>query len=233
MNKPAISIQNLTVKYDDDIILDNINLDINENEIVAIIGPNGSGKSTLLRAVLGLIGYEGKIKIWNQPAKTQLDKIGYVPQKINFDKTFPLTVKEFFQLTNKNDQEIKQALTEVGMLPYQDHLLGNLSGGQLQRVLIAHAISKHPRLLLLDEATAGIDKEGEKNFYEIISHLHKQHQTTIVMISHEINMVYKFADKIICLNRGLVCFGSPDQAITKKILHKLYGEDINFTAHNH
>ncbi len=233
MNNPAISIHNLTVKYDQDVILNNINLKINPGEIVAIIGPNGSGKSTLLRAILGLINYEGEVKIWGQPVEMQLNKIGYVPQKMDFDKTFPLTVKEFFQLTSKNEQEISRALTEVGMISYQNHLLGNLSGGQLQRVLIAHAISKQPDLLLLDEATAGIDKEGEKNFYEIISHLRQQHNTTIVMISHEINMVYKFADKIICLNRSLVCFGSPDQAVTKQILQKLYGEEINFTAHNH
>ena len=131
MSKPIISIKKLFVSFGDDIILNNINLTILSGEIVAIIGPNGSGKSTLLKAILGLIDYQGEIKIFGQEVKKVLNQIGYVPQKFEFDKTFPLTVKEFLELSAKNHQKnIDISLKEVEMEKYAHHLIGQLSGGQ-------------------------------------------------------------------------------------------------------
>lgn len=237
MNNPIIQVKNLTVTYNNDVILNNINFTIKDQEIAAIIGPNGSGKTTLIKAILGLIKHQGEVKILGQKPEKNLINIGYVPQKFEFDKTFPLTIEEFMSLTidssKKNKEKINLALREVEMQNHKTKLLGQLSGGQLQRILIAQAIINQPRILFLDEPTSGIDQSGEKSFYEIINHLNSKHGVTIMLISHEINMVYKFATQIICLNKDLICMGTPKETITKEIIKKLYGNETELKLHNH
>lgn len=230
-----IHTENLSVSFNQNQVLKNINIDIEQGQIVAIIGPNGSGKSTLLKAILGLIPYQGKITVFDQPIAKIINKIGYVPQKFEFDKTFPLTIREFLEISKKNisDKEISHVLNEVEMSIHQKQLIGQLSGGQLQRILIARALLKKPKILFLDEATAGIDIEGEMDFYQIIKHQNEYHQVTIIMVSHEISMVYKYANQIICLNRDLICMGEPKQTITKEVLKKLYGDDVDLMHHEH
>ncbi len=119
------------------------------------------------------------------------------------------------------------------MKEYEDYPIGSLSGGQFQRILIARSLLNDPVLLLLDEAISEIDIAGSKGFYDIISHLNKVHETTVILVSHEIQMVYKFADQVVCLNRELICYGKPKEAITKEVLEKLYGEEIRFQEHKH
>ncbi len=235
MKKTIIHTENLSVSFDKNEVLRNININIKQGEIVAIIGPNGSGKSTLLKAILGLIPYQGKITIFDQPITKITDKIGYVPQKFEFDKTFPLTIREFLEISEKNvtNKEINHALNEAEMSAHQKQLIGQLSGGQLQRILIARAILKQPEILFLDEPTTGIDIEGEMDFYQMIKHQNEYHKVTVIMISHEISMVYKHASQIICLNRDLICMGKPKQAITKEVLKKLYGDDVDLMHHEH
>jgi ABC-type Mn2+/Zn2+ transport system ATPase subunit len=237
MNNPVIQVKNLTVTFNKDIILNNISFSIEAKEIVAIIGPNGSGKTTLIKAILDLIEHRGEVKILGQEPKKSLINIGYVPQKFEFDRTFPLTIEEFMYLTinssKTNKEKINLALKEVEMQNHKTKLLGQLSGGQLQRVLIAQAIINQPQILFLDEPTSGIDQGGEKSFYEIIDHLNSEHGVTIVMISHEINMVYKFATQIICLNKDLICMGAPKEMITKEVMKKLYGNETELQIHHH
>lgn len=229
-----IEVENLTVKFNGHIILNSLNYYVKPGEIVAIIGPNGSGKTTMLKAILGLIPYQGKIRIMGLPPKRALPRIGYVPQRFDFDKTFPLTVREFLSFVKiKSKEWEEEVLREVGVLAFLDKRIGELSGGQLQRILIVKALLKEPSVLMLDEATSGIDMAGETTFYELIEHLNKTHNLTIVLISHEVNMVYTFATQILCLNRDLVCNGRPKEAITQEVLDKLYGKSIAFRPHQH
>jgi len=228
-----ISIRNLSVIRDGLEVLQNIHADIRAGEIVAVIGPNGAGKSTLLKCLLGFLIYTGTITIFGKRPTHALDQIGYVPQRFTFDKNFPLTVAEFLRLSCDSQPAIKHALKEVEMDAYHDALLGRLSGGQLQRVLIARAIANSPKLLLLDEPTTGIDLGGEKDFYEIIAHQNQQHDVTIVMVSHEVNMVYTHATHVLCLNKSVCGMGRPNETLTRDVLELLYGRDTAIRDHEH
>ena len=233
-NDKILEIKNLTVKYDHHVILNELNFWVNSGEIVAIIGPNGSGKTTLLKAILGLIPHRGEVKILGGPRKLALDKIGYVPQRLDFDRTFPLTVKEFLGFIKvKNPEWSEEVLRETGVNMFMDKRIGEMSGGQLQRLLIANALLKEPKLLMLDEATSGVDMAAEMTFFELIHHLNEIHNLTIMLISHEVQMVYKFATQILCLNKDLVCNGRPKEAITQEVLEQLYGKNIEFQSHEH
>jgi zinc transport system ATP-binding protein len=229
------------------VILDNLSFNIEAKSITAIIGPNAAGKTTLLRAMLGLVPIEkGSIKILGQDALKRCRHLrghhigcfhpGYVPQRFSFDKTFPITVEEFLGLALLPGQEkskIDESLKEIGMLKSKDKLLGKLSGGQIQRVLIAKAIINEPDIIFLDEATFGIDIAGEKTFYELIKHLNKKHGSTCILISHEIDVVYKYADQVICLNKKMVCQGSPKKILTSKNLKELYNEEVGLYEHKY
>jgi zinc transport system ATP-binding protein len=236
MKDKALEIKNLSVNLGGIKVLQNINFILEKGEVAALVGPNGAGKSTLIKAVLGLVSYKGEIKILGQDNKGKSSyKLGYVPQYFSFDLEFPLTVNEFlsFNPKLKDKGEADKALKEVEMYKYKDNKLAKLSGGQKQRVLIAQAILSDPDLLFLDEPTTGIDASGEKGFYEIIEHLNKVHGTTIVLSSHELSMVYKYADKVICLNQEMYCSGDPNKAITKDVLESLYGKDTELKPHIH
>ena len=233
-DEKIVEIRNLTVKYDGHVILNELNFYINSGEIVAIIGPNGSGKTTLLKAILGLIPHQGEVKIFGGPPQLALNDIGYVPQRFDFDRSFPLMVGEFLdfvKVTNESWRE--EVLREVGVNAFMDKRLGELSGGQMQRLLMAKAMLKEPRLLMLDEATSGVDMAAEMTFFELIEHVNEEHGVTIVLISHEVQMVYKFATQILCLNKDLVCNGRPKEAITQEVLEKLHGKNIEFQPHEH
>ena len=234
MSTPVVSVKNLSVSYGDNKVLHDLTFDINKGSIAAVIGPNGSGKSTLFKALLGLIPYSGQIKLFKKNIKQSLNKISYVPQHFDFDRTLPITVNEFLSLTNfKQAKMNSDVCKEVHVDSLLNKKIGELSGGQLQRVLFANALMNKPDLLFLDEAAAGIDIEGAKTLYELVDHVNKKHGVTIVMISHEINMVYKFADQIICLNKDLVCNGAPKQALTTEVMEKLYGGDMEIKTHKH
>jgi zinc transport system ATP-binding protein len=236
MKDKALEIKNLSVKLGTINVLQNLNFSLEKGEVVALVGPNGAGKSTLIKAVLGLVPFTGEINILGENSKKRnLHKLGYVPQFFSFDLEFPLTVNEFlsFNTKLKNDQEIDKALKDVEMFQHRDSKLAKLSGGQKQRVLIAQAILSNPELLFLDEPTTGIDASGEKGFYEIVEYLNKVHHTTIIMSSHELSMVYKYADRVICLNQKVYCSGDPSKAITKDVLEKLYGKNTELKPHSH
>jgi len=230
---PILKVDNLSVTLDGQQILNEVSFDLNRDDTVAIVGPNGAGKSVLFRALLGLIPYTGTVT-WAKDVK-----INYIPQRFTIDKDFPLTVKEFFYFKTKNHKTIFSALRSVGITDehhINHHLinkrLGWLSVGQIQRILIAWAIVDQPNVILFDEPTAGIDVGGEETIYHLIKKLKDEKDLTILIISHDLNVVYKYATSVLCLNKDLICFGAPADALDPSSLKALYGE-VTFFTHHH
>lgn len=234
---PAISVKNVTLSYGQNVVLRDISFDVAQGEVAALIGPNGSGKTSLMKAILGLQPVKGTISVFGKHLHTVRDMIGYVPQRLDFDRDFPITVGEFMDLARHAHcpkSHIAAKIKEVG-LPARviDQRLGSLSGGQLQRVLIAQAILNEPALLFLDEAAAGIDIAGEATLTELIEHLNKEHGTTILMVSHDIGMVSELVHNVICVNKKLLCYGPPKSALTLRKMHEMFGPSDGFYEHGH
>jgi len=238
MNDNVLAVENLTVIKNNHKILENISFDVEKGDTVAIIGPNGAGKTTLFKALLNLIPYQGKI-VWMPNVK-----IGYVPQKLYVDKDVPLTTYEFFNLKEKNRSRIKEAMAAVGLTEAVNHehnvekhilqnRLGVLSGGELQRVLIAWALLGDPDILLFDEPTSGVDIVGEETIYVMLDRLKVAKNMTILLISHELEIVYEHATKVVCINKERVCFGPPRKVLTKESIEALYGEEVGYYGHEH
>jgi len=238
MNEPLLSIENLTVSFDENMVIDDLSFSIQKGDVMAIVGPNGAGKSVLFKALLGIVPYSGKIT-WASELK-----ISYVPQRFDVKKDFPITVKEFMRFKSKKYSKIMSALESVGLKSKQSdehhiehHLLnqrmGWLSGGQLQRVLIAWAILDNPDVLLFDEPTAGIDVGGEETIYNLLKKLNDEMSLTILVISHDLNIVYKYANNVLCLNKEKICFGPPSDVLDPQALVKLYGGEAKFYKHEH
>lgn len=231
-----LKVSDLKVEFNNHVILDSISFDVKRDSTLAVIGPNGAGKSVLFRSILNLVPYSGTIT-WAQDIK-----IGYVPQKLSVDKDLPLTVKEFLEFKEKDKEKVKNVMNSVGFLKTSSHLhndarvlktrIGDLSGGELQRILIAYALLGNPNVLLFDEPTAGVDVVGEKTVYELINKLKEDIDLTIIFISHEIEVVNKYADSVLCLNKEKICFGNPLTAINQKTLEKMYGEETHIYHHH-
>lgn len=206
MANNMLSVKDLSVKFDDHVVLDNLNFDVVRDTTVAVVGPNGSGKTVLFKSVLGLISYSGTVEL------SQDAKVGYVPQKLFVEKDFPLTVIEFLNLKESSKEKINEALMAVGFKSKATHKhhdmrvlgtkIGNLSGGEMQRILIAYALLGSPNILLLDEPTAGVDLEGEKTIYSLFKDLKKDKDLTIIFISHDMSVVEKYADHVIKLEHN-------------------------------
>lgn len=226
--EPILSVSDLRVEFDSHSVLSAISFELNSNETMAIIGPNGAGKTVLFRALLGLIPHSGKIK-WKKGVK-----IGYVPQRLSVDPDLPLTTTEFFTLKGDKLHSVKEALSLVGL---EEHLLnkkiGILSGGELQRVSIAWALSGNPDILLFDEPTSGVDISAEETIYGHLKKLQEKKKFATLIISHDLNVVYRFANKVVCLNKEMVCYGPPLDVLDKQSLQKLYGNDIGVYQHGH
>lgn len=203
MTENILAVSDLTIEFDGHRIVEDLSFELVRDSTLAIIGPNGAGKSVLFRALLGLIDFEGKIA-WHPDAR-----IGYVPQKLSVAKDLPLTVLEFLELKEKDQSKINEVLHLVGFRTRAEHIhhdirvlktrLGSLSGGELQRIMMAYALLGNPNVLLLDEPTAGVDIAGEETFYELFAKLKKDKDLTIIFISHDMEVVKKYADEIIKL----------------------------------
>jgi zinc transport system ATP-binding protein len=230
-----IEVKNLSVAFDGNTILENITFEVEKGDVVSIIGPNGSGKTTLVRAMLGLVEHTGTVTLNAKPFKEHLGDIGYVPQRFDFDRTFPISVEEFLVISGyRPDPPWRQEVyREFGISALLRKKLGTLSGGQMQRVLIASSLLKSPQILILDEPTAGVDIEGAASFYELIRHVNEEHDITVLLISHEINMVSTTSTKVICVNRSMYCCGQPDKVMTKELLDRLYGSHFEMREHIH
>ncbi len=219
MSVKALQIENLYVNLNKSHILKDINLNVDEKDFLAIIGPNGGGKSTLLKTILNLIKpHEGKIKILGRDPEDALKLIGYLPQKAYFDLNFPISAFEvvlmgryngLFKNYNKNDEEsVVKALNALSMLEFKDRQISKLSGGQMQRIFIARALAREPKLLLLDEPTASVDPKMQKDFYDLLMNL--KEQMTIILVTHDVGVACQYVDKIACLNGNLFYHGTPE-----------------------
>ena len=247
-NEPlAIDVSDLRLTLDGVPILQGVNLKVPAGRLVALIGPNGAGKTTLLRCMLGLQrGYSGQVKLFGeaQPQRA-MPRVGYVPQRLNLERTFVLSVREFLCLrrpqtrswfwrsNRSNDVAIRGSLAEIGVESLLDRPLANLSGGELQRVLIAYSLLTNPDLLLLDEPTAGVDLPGEQTFYDLIGEIHRKRGITVMLVSHDLSMVYRHADWIYALNGVICCEGPPETIMNAESLKQAYGIHVSPYHHHH
>ena len=228
-----IEVQNLCVRYGNKEVLRNVNLSLSKNEIVTIVGPNGSGKTTLFKSIIGSTPISsGKVLI-----RPNL-KIGYVPQVLNIDRSLPLTVERFLSLENRRQK--REALSTQQVLDSNDLLfkqISTLSAGQLQRVLLARALVNKPDVLLLDEATRGLDQPGSAAFYKKIEEIRNTTGCAILMISHDLHVVMSASNRVICLNGHICCQGEPQSVASSPEYKAMFGSNVDGTLalyqHNH
>ncbi|MGV8989523.1 MAG: ATP-binding cassette domain-containing protein [Cypionkella sp.] len=200
-----LQADDLTVRLGGAEVLSHVSVKIEAAEIVTVLGPNGSGKSTLLRAMLGMVPLASG-KVTRAPGL----RIGYVPQKLSIDPSLPLTVRRFLSLPHRvTEAEAKAALQRVGMENAEAKPMTGLSGGQLQRVMLARALLAKPGLLVLDEPTQGLDQPGEASFYRLIEEVRRDTGAAILMVSHDLHVVMAASDRVICLNHHICCQGTP------------------------
>ena len=223
-NNILVKLKDVGLKRNDIWLVKGVSLVVEKGKIITLIGPNGSGKSTTAKIALGLHkNIEGEVQ-------KLTDKIGYVPQKISIDWTLPLRVKDFMLLTDDlNDKLIDEALTLTGVDHLKNKNLGNLSGGEFQRVLLARAISKKPELLVLDEPVQGVDFTGEIALYELIKKISENLNCGILLISHDLHTVMSATDHVVCLNGHVCCSGSPLDVAKNKEYKALFGEQASQT----
>ncbi|MES0827789.1 metal ABC transporter ATP-binding protein [Ruegeria sp. SCP11] len=214
-----ITVENLSVRYGANIVLRHVDMTIESGEIVTIVGPNGSGKTSLLRAIIGAT----KPSVGQVSLKPGL-KIGYVPQKLHIDPTLPISVERFMRLTNRvSRNQCAEALKTAGVPDLLKRQMSQLSGGQFQRVLLARALINRPGVLLLDEATQGLDQPGSAAFYRQIEDVRRETGCAILMISHELHVVMSASDRVICLNGHVCCEGSPAVVASAPEYRALFG----------
>lgn len=226
--QPIVSLQDINFSYDNkNLVLENINLEIAEGEFIGIVGPNGGGKTTLLKLILGLLKpTNGEITVFGKEPKLASKQIGYVPQFSAFNRDFPISVKDVVEMgLGGGDSRIAQILEKLEIVHLKNKSISSLSGGELQRVIIARALACEPKLLLLDEPTSNIDIHAEENIFDLLKNIN----ITIVIVSHDIGFVSRYIKRVICVSKTLVCH--PTAALTPDIIQKLYGIAVRAVRH--
>lgn len=230
MTDRLLSVRNLRVAFGNHVVLRELSLEVCSGDCLAIIGPNGSGKTVLLKALQHLIPYEGDIH-WSQEAR-----VGYVPQSVAADRQLPLRVKELLEAKSRflhlADQEMEQVSSELNLSPeFLNAGIGTLSGGQFQKVLIAFALLGHPNVLLFDEPTASLDELSEERIYELVHDLQARRGITVILVSHDLSVVYRYASRVLCLSKGKPCTGTPKEILTPEMLEEVYGAPPKYYRH--
>ncbi|WP_414564278.1 MULTISPECIES: metal ABC transporter ATP-binding protein [unclassified Anabaena] len=256
MASPILKVERLTVYQGNYLAVRDVSFELLPGTDTAIVGPNGAGKSTLVKAILDLIPHSnGKVEIFGCPI-TRLGnlrhQLGYMPQNFIFDRSFPISVgelvglgwakeskrkNEFFSRLWRKDQEksaaIVEALRRTDAYHLRNQAIGTLSGGQLKRVLLAYCLVAPRKLLLLDEAFAGIDVQGATDFYALLNELKREEGWTVLQVSHDIDMVSHHCDRVLCLNQTVVCTGKPEIALSPQNLLATYGPGFSPYKHHH
>jgi zinc transport system ATP-binding protein len=227
MPETILKVENLNVKLENEEIIKDLSFEVKEDDVLTVLGPNGAGKTVLLKTLLGILPYGGEIK-WKKGTK-----IGYVPQRLPFIKDAPISIGEFFKLKGASEKEAREILNSVGFEKvFLGKKAGDLSSGQFQRLLIAWALLKNPDVLLFDEPTTGIDIGGEETIYTLLTKLKKERSLTILLVTHDLSVVFKFSNFVICLNKCPICQGVPREVLTSEALGKLYGDEVKFYDHH-
>ena len=240
MSRAVITLDNVSFRYNDLPVLAGVSLEVEQGEFLGVVGPNGGGKSTLLKLILGLLKpLGGSIRVLDQTPEQACARLGYVPQFINFDRHFPITVREtvlqgrlgktrpLLGFGEKDRNLAATAMQETEILDLAGRPIASLSGGQLQRVLIARALACEPEILLLDEPTANIDPKVEEDVFELLRRLNQR--ITIVVVSHDIGFISNYISRVACLNRTLVCHTT--SRLTGSLIEELYGSPVRMVHH--
>lgn len=216
-----VSLKNIHVPSSHGSILSNIELDVRAGEIITLIGPNGAGKTTLIRVVLGLTACNGSR--WVQP---QL-KIGYMPQRLELNSQLPITVMRFLESSNASQDALQMRMRQTGIEGIADHQMHSVSGGELQRVLLARALARNPALLVLDEPAQGVDIHGQAEMYSLIHRIRMEQGCAILMVSHDLHWVMAQTNKVICINQHVCCEGHPDHISQHPAFIELFGREVS------
>lgn len=230
MSVELLSIGNVSLRLNATDVLEGVNLSVRRGEIVTLIGPNGAGKTSLVRIVLGLLKASGG-KVWRQPRL----RIGYMLQKLQIDPSLPLTVLRFLLLVpGTRRPAVEAALAEVGAEHLIARPLQQVSGGELQRILLARALLRQPDLLVLDEPVQGVDVNGQIELYQLITRLRDRYGCGVLMVSHDLHLVMATTNTVVCLNRHVCCSGHPEQVSLDPAFVAMFGEQASALAvYNH
>lgn len=233
MTKRLLTVNNLGVRFGNREVIHDLSFEVNEGDAVAIIGPNGAGKTVLLSALLNLVPYRGEIR-WSRDAR-----LGYVPQKVAADRQLPLSGKDLLKakagFLKLPPAELRSVSEELGLTEeLLSTSMGELSGGQFQKMLIAFALLGRPNVLLFDEPTASLDELTEEHIYELLNTLQKEKGMTVLLVSHDLSIVYRNANMVLCLSsKGKTCMGPPKEILTPAMLQELYASPAQYYQHVH
>ncbi len=223
-----LSVHDLTVRFDGRTVLECVEMDLHAGEIVTLIGPNGAGKTTLVRVVLGLMQPD-RGKVYRRPGM----RIGYMPQRLRVDPVLPITVRRFLLLAGRGVAgRLSEVVEEVGVGHVLDAPLQHISGGEMQRVMLARALLRAPELLVLDEPVQGVDVNGQEELYGLISRIRDRHGCGILMVSHDLHLVMASTDRVVCLNHHVCCSGSPESVTQHPAYRDLFGSS-RFAIYTH
>ncbi len=227
MSEEILNVEELNVSYGPNKVIENLSFKVKKGEVLIILGPNGAGKTTLLKSLLGILPYKGTIK-WNT------DKISYLPPQELMQRRElpPMSIMDFFKMKTNKIDEIKELIKGVGLdSSILDKGFNELSTGQFQRMTIAWALVGKPEVLLFDEPTSGIDIGGEETIYSLLHKFWKKWNLTILLVTHDLNIVWSHATNVLCINKKGMCYGPPEKVVTPKRLKELYGSEIKFYKH--
>jgi zinc transport system ATP-binding protein len=228
MTNGILALDGINKSFGKKLVLEDVSLSLSKGEITTLIGPNGAGKSTLAKIVLGISEYD----TGSRSVSSGL-QMGYMPQSINIDPALPISTFRFLQLTSNTFSTCHEALGLVGIKHLAKVPVQNLSGGEMQRALLARAILNQPNLLVLDEPVQGVDITGQKSLYIMISKLAKDLNCAVLMISHDLHLVMSSTDHVICLNRHICCQGHPEQVTQDQVYLDTFGQTTAIYAHHH